>query len=173
ALDAWSREKLDEAFAIWRRILDSDPTDLMAIRISDSIYFRHGQTRAIRDQADRVAPAWHPDLRGYDCFRSVWAFAHEETGDYRPADDAVDEALAADPTNFFAHHVKAHVMEMECRPREGRDWLDAAKVHWPIGNSLIHHLWWHRALMELELGERDAVLAGYDANIRNFDDPLT
>jgi hypothetical protein len=103
----------------------------------------------------------------------VWAFAHEETGDYAVAEHAVDDALERDPTNYFAHHVKAHVLEMDCRPREGIDWL-ASQIHnWSAGNNLIHHLWWHRALMELDLGERDAVLASYDANIRNFANPMT
>ena len=78
-----------------------------------------------------------------------------------------------DPTNFFAHHVKAHILEADSRPREGNDWLAAQTGHWPIGNNLVHHLWWHRALMQLDLGQRDAVLASYDANIRNLDAPLT
>ena len=124
-------------------------------------------------QADRLAPAWSPDLPGYDCFRTVWAFAHEETGDYTEAEHAVDAALVQDPTNFFAHHVKAHVLEMDCRPREGRDWLAAQVPHWHLGNNLVHHSWWHRALMQLDLGERDAVLESYDANIRNLAEPMT
>ena len=78
-----------------------------------------------------------------------------------------------DPTNFFTHHVKAHILEMENRPREGNDWLAAQTGYWPLGNNLVHHLWWHRALMQLELGERDAVLASYDTNIRNLESPLT
>jgi hypothetical protein len=65
------------------------------------------------------------------------------------------------------------VMEMECRPREGRDWLEGQIEHWSLGNQLIHHLWWHRALMELELGELDQVLESYDRNIRNLDEPMT
>ena len=44
---------------------------------------------------------------------------------------------------------------------------------WSRGNQLIHHLWWHRALMELDLGELDAVLDSYDRNIRNLDEPMT
>ena len=64
-------------------------------------------------------------------------------------------------------------MEMECRPREGRDWLARQITNWSLGNNLIHHLWWHRALMELELGEPEAVLASYDANIRNLEEPMT
>jgi hypothetical protein len=173
ALSAWRRGAVGEAFAIWRALLDADPTDLLAVRISDTTQFRFGLTQAVLEQADRLAPAWSPELPGYDCFQSVWAFAHEEAGDTAGAEPAIDSAYALDPTNFFAHHVKAHILEMESRPREGNAWLAAQTGYWPIGNNLVHHLWWHRALMQLDLGERDAVLASYDANIRNLDAPLT
>jgi tetratricopeptide (TPR) repeat protein len=173
AFAAWARGELDKSFAIWRQILDATPTDLLAVRICDTTWFRHGQTLKILEQADRLAPGWSSDLPGYDCFQCVWAFAHEETGDYAAAERTVDAALEADRSNYFAHHVKAHVLEMDCRPREGRDWLASQIPYWSAGNNLIHHLWWHRALMELDLGERDAVLAGYDENIRNFADPMT
>ena len=173
ALGAWARGELDRSFRIWREILDAHPADLLALRICDMTWFRHGQTAKILEQAERVAAGWSADLPGYDCFQCVWAFAHEEVGDTAGAERAVDAALAHDPTNYFAHHVKAHVMETECRPREGRDWLALQVPHWSQGNQLIHHLWWHRALMELELGELDAVLASYDANIRNLDELMT
>jgi tetratricopeptide (TPR) repeat protein len=173
AFAAWARDAVDESFRIWRRLLDNYPTDLMAVRICDTIWFRHGQTDAIREQADRLAPAWNDGIAGNDCFQSVWAFAHEETGDYAVAERAIDAALAQDRTNFMAHHVKAHVLEMDCRPQEGKDWLAAQAGIWSIGNNLVHHLWWHRALMRLDLGENEGVLADYDAHIRNFDAPLT
>jgi tetratricopeptide (TPR) repeat protein len=173
AFAAWAAGSLDRAFAVWRDILDANPTDLLAVRICDTTWFRHGQTAKILEQADRLAPRWSADLPGYDCFQTVWAFAHEEAGDTAGAERAVDEALAQDRTNYFAQHVKAHIMEMECRPREGSQWLAAQEGSWALGNQLIHHLWWHRALMQLELGERDAVLASYDENIRNLDEPMT
>jgi tetratricopeptide (TPR) repeat protein len=173
AFAAWSHGELDRSFAIWRQILDATPTDLLAWRICDTTWFRHGQTRKILEQADRIAPRWSADLPGYDCCQCIWAFAHEETGDYAAAERAVDIALERDRTNYFAHHVKAHVLEMDCRPGEGRDWLASQIPNWSAGNNLIHHLWWHRTLMELDLGERHAVLASYDENIRNFADPMT
>ncbi|HZT88859.1 MAG TPA: tetratricopeptide repeat protein [Stellaceae bacterium] len=173
AFSAWAQDRLDRAYGIWRQILDDNPTDLLAARICDTMWFRHGQTAKILEQADRLLPAWSAELPGYDCFQTLWAFAHEEAGDTTGAEPAVDEAVAQDPSNYFAHHVKAHVMEMECRPREGREWLAAQAAHWSLGNNLIHHLWWHRALMELELGEFDAVLASYDENIRNLNSPMT
>jgi tetratricopeptide (TPR) repeat protein len=173
ALGAWARGDLAQAFRVWRELLDADPTDLLAVRICDTTHFRFGQTQAVLEQADRLAPHWSKDMPGYDCFLSVWGFAHEEAGDTAGAEAAIDAAYAADPTNFFTHHVKAHVLEMENRPREGCDWLIAQRGHWHLGNNLVHHLWWHRALMQLELGEREGVLESYDANIRDLDAPLT
>jgi hypothetical protein len=173
ALAAWSSGALGEAFGIWRELLDADPLDLLAMRISDTTYFRFGQTQTVLEQADRLAPFWAPDVPGYDCFLSVWAFAHEEAGDTAGAEVAIDRAYKRDPTNFFAHHVKAHILEMENRPREGNDWLAAQTGYWPLGNNLVHHLWWHRALMQLELGQKDLVLSSYDENIRNLNDALT
>jgi hypothetical protein len=173
AFAAWASGALERSFAIWQQILETTPTDLLALRICDTTWFRHGQTQQIREQADRIAPRWSSDLRGYDLMQCVWAFAHEETGDYAGAERAVDAALERDATNYFAHHVKAHVMEMDCRPSEGRKWLQSQIPNWSAGNNLIHHLWWHRALMELDLGEREAVLASYDTDIRNFADPMT
>jgi hypothetical protein len=170
---AWQRGAVGDAFAVWRELLDADPTDLLAVRISDTTHFRFGHTREVLEQADRLAPFWSPEMPGYDCFQSVWAFAHEEAGDTAGAEKAIDAAYACDPTNFFAHHVKAHILEMESRPTEGNDWLAAQTGYWPLGNNLVHHLWWHRALMQLDLGQNDAVLASYDANIRNLDAPLT
>jgi tetratricopeptide (TPR) repeat protein len=173
AADAWHRGSIDESFSAWQQILDDAPTDLLAFRISDTTWFRHGQTQPILEQADRVTPRWSADLPGYDCAQTIWAFAHEEVGDTKGAERAVDAALERDPTNYFAHHVKAHVMDTDCRAREGSDWIGAQVQHWSLGNNLIHHLWWHRALLRLDLGENDAVMASYDDDIRNFDDPMT
>jgi tetratricopeptide (TPR) repeat protein len=173
AFAAWAGGRLDKSFAIWREILDAHPTDLLALRICDTTWFRHGQTAKIIEQADRVAAGWSADLPGYECFQSVWAFAHEEAGDTEGAEPVIDAAYERDRTNYFTHHVKAHVMDTECRAREGRDWLAAQIPYWGLGNNLIHHLWWHRALLELELGELDAALASYDQNIRNFNEPMT
>ena len=162
AFAAWAGGGLDRSFGIWRELLDEYPTDLLAARICDTSWFRYGQTAKILEQADRLAPHWSAELPGYQLFRTIWAFAHEEAGDTQGAERAIDEAIDADRTNYFAHHVKAHVLEMECRPREGSEWLANQAAQWSLANQLAHHLWWHRALMQIELGELDAVLASYD-----------
>ena len=173
ALAAGQRGALNEAMAIWDALLDDDPLDLLAVRIGNVAHFRHGHTAAILDQVTRLAPAWSPDIPGYPSFRTVWAFAHEEVGDTREAEAAIDDAHARDPENFFTHHVKAHVLNAGGRWREGSDWLVAQTGCWHKGANLTHHLWWHRALMLLDLGEHEAVLASYDNDIRNLNGPLT
>ena len=106
AFAAWAGGALDRSFAIWRQILDAHPTDLLAARICDTSWFRHGQTAKILEQADRLAPRWSTELPGYDLFRTIWAFAHEEAGDTAGAERAIDEAIEQDQTNYFAQHAR-------------------------------------------------------------------
>ncbi len=163
-----------ESFRTWGEDLQrpsNRPAD--GLRICDTVWFRHGQTQPILEQADRVTPRWSAELPGYDCAQTIWAFAHEEVGDTKGAERAIDAALERDATNYFAHHVKAHIMDTDCRAREGSDWLGSQVPNWSRGNNLIHHLWWHRALLRLDLGEVDAVMASYDQDVRNFDAPMT
>src|SRR5689334_2985029 len=47
AFAAWAGGALDRSFGIWRDILDTTPTDLLAFRICDTQWFRHGQTAKI------------------------------------------------------------------------------------------------------------------------------
>src|SRR4051812_47809331 len=169
AFAAWAAGGLDRSFAIWQQLLEAHPTDLLAARICDTSWFRYGQTAKILAQADRLAPSWSPELPGYDLFRTIWAFAHEAAGDTAGAERALADAIDRDPPNYFAHHVKPHVLAMERPPREGRDWLVAQTQPWSLGNQLAHHLLGRRALMALELGELDAVLKNYDRNTRKPD----
>ena len=173
ALAASQRGELGAALDIWEAILDDDPADLMTIRISNVAHFRHGHTQEILRRANKLALSWSPDMPGYECFQTVWAFAQEEVGNTTEAERAIDSAHARDPENFFAHHVKAHILGAADRQREGSDWLAAQTGSWHKGANLVHHLWWHQALMLLDLGERDGVLVSYDANIRNLNAPMT
>jgi hypothetical protein len=46
------------------------------------------------------------------------------------------------------------------------DWLTGREASWAHCNNFRFHVWWHRALMHLDLGEYDTALALYDADIR-------
>jgi hypothetical protein len=50
--------------------------------------------------------------------------------------------------------------------REGIALLDRNEAAWSHCNNFRFHVWWHKALMHLDRGEHDRVLALYDTKIR-------
>ena len=172
ALDAWRRGAEDEAFRHWEAILAESPTDLLAARLAHFLYFWHGDSRNMREVVARPLARWPAGMASYGSMLAMLAFGHEECGEYEEAEAAALRSLEHDRAELWATHSRAHVMEMQGRRREGIDWLAAEERHWEGGNNMLHHLWWHRSLLHLDLGEADAVLEFYDGKFRNLDSPL-
>jgi len=64
-------------------------------------------------------------------------------------------------------------MEMTGRPEDGLGWMAAREELWSgPGHMNEVHIWWHRALFHLELGQYDTALALYDGPIRTTQRPL-
>ncbi len=58
-------------------------------------------------------------------------------------------------------------MEMTGRPEDGLGWMTAREALWSTPSHLNQvHIWWHKALFHLELGQYDAALALYDGPLR-------
>jgi tetratricopeptide (TPR) repeat protein len=95
------------------------------------------------------------------------AFGSEEAGDYGRAEEESREAAELEPTSFWPHHTVGHVMEMTGRPEDGLGWMAAREALWSSPHHTNQaHIWWHKALFHLELGQYDAALALYDGPIR-------
>jgi hypothetical protein len=86
-------------------------------------------------------------------------------GDYARAEAQGRAALEHERRDGWAWHAVAHVMEMQCRTRDGIAWLRADPDAWSSDSFFKVHLWWHLALYHLELGEIDEVLALFDGPI--------
>ncbi len=123
----------------------------------------------MRELAADALRGWTQDLPGYGFALGMLSFGHEETGDYREAERLGRAAVERNPGDTWATHAVAHVMEMQGRHRDGIAWLDGLAPEWAERNNFVHHLWWHRALYHLELGEGDAVLDLYDRRVRPLD----
>ncbi|MDQ2764278.1 MAG: hypothetical protein M3Y22_12615, partial [Pseudomonadota bacterium] len=78
-----------------------------------------------------------------------------------------------DPTDLWAAHGVAHVLEMTGRRQQGIAWVEGLQARWDGSNNLKHHLWWHQAMFHLELGDFAKVLSLYDDGFRNLSSPLT
>lgn len=161
------------AVAVLDRHLMSYPFDLVAHQAAALADGFLGRFPWVRDRSARALPRWSNDQPGYGTMLAFHAFGCEEAGDYARAEDQSRQAAELEPRSFWPHHTVSHVMEMTGRPSDGLAWMAARETLWSgPGHTNQVHIWWHRSLFHLELGEDDAALAVYDGPIRATQRPL-
>jgi tetratricopeptide (TPR) repeat protein len=161
------------AVAVLDRHLMRYPFDLVAHQgaaLTDGFL---GRFHWVRDRSARALPFWSKDQPGYGTLLAMHGFGLEEAGDYARAEDKSREAAEIEPLSFWPHHTVAHVMEMTGRPEDGLGWMAAREALWSgPGHMNEVHIWWHKALFHLELGQYDAALALYDGPLRSTQRPV-
>ncbi len=173
ALEAWVLGDPDRAVAMWNQILQDHPHDILAFKLAHFVDFWFGRPGAMLATVLAVERYWSADLPGYTALLGCRCFAQEELGYYLEAEQAGREAIDRDPTDLWAAHGIAHVLEMTGRRSEGVAWVENLQSRWDGGNNLKHHLWWHQALYHLEHGDMAKVLSLYDCGFRDLASPLT
>jgi tetratricopeptide (TPR) repeat protein len=166
ALAAWCAGEFEQAAALLEDILLDHPRDILAHKIAHFLYFYLGDAERMRDSIARTLHAWDERVPGYGYVLGMHAFGLEETGAYRAAEATGRRAVDINPGDIWAVHAVAHVMEMQGRHRDGVAWTLSGETAWEGCNNFAFHVWWHRALFLLELGQYDDVLALYDRRIR-------
>lgn len=167
ALDAWADGDWHRATAAFESILLDNPLDAMALRLSHYLHFYTNGGRAMRLSSARVLPFWTMDQPGAGFVQAIHAFGLEENGEYPAAERHARAAIEINPADLWGIHAGAHVMEMQGRHRDGIGWIAAQTDNWSAGtNNFRFHVWWHRALFHLELGDHATVLDLYDQEIR-------
>ena len=166
ALDVTIKGSPLGAIAAMERILDTNPEDSLAMKISHAVRFMLGDCQGMRRSIERVLPAYAADhpARGY--LLGCHAFALEETGDYAKAETAGRMGLGLAVDDAWGLHAVAHVYDMTGDSRGGLNWLEGREAAWSHCNNFRYHVWWHKALMHLDQGDIDTVLGLYDSEIR-------
>lgn len=166
ALQVWLKGHPTEAIAALEGILAINPADTLAMKLSQAIRFVMGDARGMRRSVERVLTAHGPDhpLRGFA--HGCHAFTLEETGDYAGAEAAGLFGLEAAPDDAWGLHAVAHVYDMTAQSQRGIDLIAARDGSWLHCNNFRYHVWWHKALLHLDLGQIDAVLDIYDTKMR-------
>jgi tetratricopeptide (TPR) repeat protein len=173
ALERQVRGARAAAVAVLDRHLMPFPFDIVAHQAAALIDGFLGRFEWVRDRSARALPLWSKDRPGYPTLLALHGFGLEEAGDYARAEAESREAAALEPLSFWPHHTVAHVMEMTGRPEDGLDWMAVREVSWSgSGHMNEVHIWWHKALFHLELGQYAAALALYDGPIRATQRPL-
>jgi len=166
ALRAWLAGFPSQSVARFEAVLADHPDDSFAMKLSHATRFVLGDSAGMRRSVERVLPAYAPDHPGRGYLLGCHAFALEETGAYERAEIAGRQALWMVSDDAWGLHAVAHVHDMTGNARLGLDWLNGHEDAWAHCNNFRYHVWWHKALMHLDLGQIDRVLALYDADIR-------
>jgi len=167
AARAWFEGHPDLAVERYSAIVRDDPRDILALVAAHALDFHLGQRRSMRNRLARALPHWKPAMPGYEGVLAMYAFALEESGQYRRAEKMARRALALNSKHPYAIHVVAHVMEMQGRAREGLEFLAATETVWAHGSGFSVHLAWHRALFHLDANDPMGALKIYDEKIAN------
>jgi len=152
------------------RLLDAivarEPRDMVALATAQVFDYYLGNPEAQLRRTSRALRSWSPADAGYHAMLSLHAFALEECGDYAGAEGAARQALEIEPRDVRAHHVVAHVLEMQGRAAEGVRWMGARSGWWTGAGAASTHLWWHLALYQIELGRVRLALEVYDRRLQ-------
>lgn len=166
ALDGWLGGSPGAAVFHLEGVLARNPADTLTAKACHGVRFIMGDGPGMRRSIERALAghgADHP-LRGFAL--GCHAFALEETGDYAAAEAAGLAGLDLAPDDAWGLHAVAHVHDMTHRPDAGIALIERNATAWDHCNNFRYHVWWHKALLHLDRGEHDRVLAIYDTRIR-------
>jgi tetratricopeptide (TPR) repeat protein len=148
ALEDWIKGSPTRATARLQSILDAAPRDALAMKLVQGVMAQWGE---------------HP-AKGY--LLGCHAFTLEETGEYERAELVGRKGVELAPDDAWGLHAVAHVYDMTARAGEGLKWLEGRESSWAHCNNFRYHVWWHKALMHLDMGNFNDALELYDRDIR-------
>lgn len=166
ALAEWLAGWPSKAVHAIEAVLERHPEDALAMKLGHSIRFILGDLGGMRQSIERVLPAYDTDhpARGY--LHGCYAFTLEESGAYRRAEREGRYALELAPDDVWGMHAVAHVYDMTARSHDGIRFINARRDGWKHCNNFRYHVWWHLALMHLDIGDTARVLSLYDEEVR-------
>jgi tetratricopeptide (TPR) repeat protein len=146
-------------------ILNDHPRDALAMKLIQAIHFMMGRPHDMRQSIEGVLPVWddHP-AKGF--LLGCHSFTLEETGEFERAEAQGRLGVELAPKDAWGLHAVAHVYDMTARAKDGLQWLKGREASWMHCNNFRYHVWWHQALMHLDMRQYDEALSLYDRDIR-------
>ncbi len=146
-------------------VLNRHPSDALAMKLVQAIHFIMGRPHDMRRSVEGISPYWSDHTaKGY--LLGCHAFTLEETGEYALAEMQGRRGVEIAPQDAWGLHAVAHAYDMTARSALGLQWLEGREASWMHCNNFRYHVWWHQALMHLDLQQYDEALALYDRDVR-------
>ena len=150
-----------------QKILKHCPEDGFAAKLVHAIQFIIGDAKGMRSTLEQIIQSYSNDNPAKSYIQGCYAFALEETGEYKKAEKVGRQACEITKNDAWALHAVAHVYEMTGQVQAGINWLQNNSSTWSHCNNFKFHCWWHLALFYLDRKEYDKVLSLYDTEIRD------
>ncbi len=166
ALQEWLDGHARRAIEHFGAVISHSPDDILAVKLDHATRFVLGDSKGMRSVIEQVLPAYGPDHPGRGYLFGCHAFALEETGEYSRAKAVGIESMLVSPDDAWGLHAVTHVHDMTADTKAGIDWLTDHESGWAHCNNFRYHVWWHKALMHLDLHQYDESLDLYDREIR-------
>ncbi|MCY1666807.1 tetratricopeptide repeat protein [Rhizobium sp. SL86] len=152
-------DRLDAGFADRAHVF-------LPFKISHALRFMAGDRTGMLAHSKRAAAVVSAGAPAAGFIYGCYAFCLEEAGDYDRAMRMGRMAVRLQPQDSWGLHAVSHVFEMRGETDEGIDWLEGSRSEWSRCNNFSFHMAWHLALLHLERGDHDRVLALYDDEVR-------
>ena len=166
ALADWLAGRPSGTVARMERVLARDPADALALKIGHAVRFVLGDGSGMRASVEAVRGAYGADHPAVGYVMGCHAFALEETGEYARAEAEGRAGLELASDDAWGLHAVAHVHDMRGDSAAGLAWLAGREEAWAHCNNFRYHVWWHKALMQLDQGRTAEVLTTYDREVR-------
>ena len=167
ALELVLSGQLKAAVKRYETILETHPTDALALALAQSELFWLGDMQWSERISASVDKYWTPDVPAYTAYLAIRAFDLEELNQFGEAERVARESVELDPGNIWGTHAIAHIMLMQNRIDEGSVWMRERQHLWTSANQMQFHLAWHQCLFLLEQNAQDEILDIYDKRVRN------
>lgn len=166
ALRLAAESRWQSAVAVLDRHLMRYPHDLVGHQGAMRLDNFQGRFPRAAGRSAQALPSWSEDQPGYGIILSFYGFGLEESGDYARSESVSRRAAELEPYGYWPQHTVAHVLEMTGRPEDGLLWMESREPFWSAPeNANRVHIWWHKSLFHMELGQFDAALSLCDKEI--------
>ena len=163
AIAAWAQGNDRAAIRLLRSVVESTPHDLVAAKLCQILELGIGDIQGMLRTSAMAAAV--DGRSGYAL--GLHAFALDQAGHSEVALRFARRALGENPElDPWAQHAVAHALLGLDQPMQARAFLHGFSHSWERCSSfMLTHNWWHLALIELELGNRDGALAIFDEHV--------
>ncbi|XP_065314174.1 tetratricopeptide repeat protein 38-like isoform X2 [Gordionus sp. m RMFG-2023] len=166
AIKLLSKKQFVEAIDIWKKIIEKNPKDLLAVKLCHDVCFYMCNMDKMINIYILVTKYLDRNHPLYSYILAMFAFAKIELFCYHEAESLARESLILNPLNAWGTHSLIHVYTMQANIDDGINFLVNTHSDWKQTQFLACHLYWHMGLLYLEKNDVDTAFEIFQRQLK-------